>query len=245
MMVKRWLVIVLQVCSLGSLVVKVRKLGRDELTDLVRAWIGLPAALMVRMRPLLVRSCLRSMLLGPRARISSILAILACHLLIKCGVVGIIGVSPIELTLLDSVVLHLLLVGNSSDRFKDRQSTDNVLVDQVELVEEWVLRADQPLQQAVDVLLEDLPVADVLPQVSILLLDLHQIGKGQRVDELASLAVGALEVLVILLAELGLVSGGDMLLLLKFMLTMSECTSISVLAFLVLDPTFAEFCLDL
>lgn len=101
------------------------------------------------------------------------------------------------------------------------------------------------MHQAVDVLLEDLLVANILFQVSILLLDLHQISKGQRVDELASLAVWALEVLVILLAELGLVSGGDMLLLLKFMLTMSECTSISVLAFLVLDPTFAEFCLDL
>lgn len=101
------------------------------------------------------------------------------------------------------------------------------------------------MHQAVNVFLEDLLIADILSQVSILLLDLHQIGKGQRVDELASLAVWALEVLVILLAELGLVSGGDVLLLLKFMVTMSECASISVLASLVLDPTFAEFCLDL
>jgi hypothetical protein len=181
-------------------------------------------------------------LLGRRVRVASILLV---HVFIERGVAGLIRLVAIQIVQLSGIVLLLLLVSDGSNAFEDGQSTNNVFVDQVELVEEGVLGADQSLHQAVDVFLEDLLVADVLFQVSILLLDLHQICKGQGVDELASLSVRALEVLMVLLAELGLVSGWDMLLLLKFVVTMSESTSVSVLAFLVLDPTFAEFCLNL
>ena len=102
--------------------------------------------------------------------------------------------------LVSRVCLLLLLVGNVRDGFKNRQSTDNVLIDQVKLVQKWVLGANQSLHQTVDVLFKYLLVADGLLQVSILLLDLHQVGKCLRVDKLASLAVWALEVVMILLA---------------------------------------------
>jgi hypothetical protein len=101
------------------------------------------------------------------------------------------------------------------------------------------------LHQAIDIFLEDLLVADRLLQVTVILLDLHQIGECLRVDKLAALAVRALEVVMILLAQFSLVSRGDMLLLLELVLSMSEGTRLTILAFLVLDPALAKFCLDL
>jgi len=76
------------------------------------------------------------------------------------------------------------------------------------------LGTDQSLHQAINVLFEDLSVAHVLGDVSVVLLDLHEVGQGQGMDELAPLSVGAVEVLMVLLAELCLVSGGHVLLLL-------------------------------
>jgi hypothetical protein len=75
------------------------------------------------------------------------------------------------------------------------------------------------LHQAIDIFLEDLLVADRLLQVTVILLDLHQIGECLRVDKLAALAVRALEVVMILLAQFSLVSRGDMLLLLELVLS--------------------------
>ena len=101
--------------------------------------------------------------------------------------------------LVSRVCMMLLLISNSRDRFKNRQSTDDVLVYQVKLVQKWVLGANESLHQTVDVLFEYLLITDGLLQVSILLLYLHQVCKCLRVDELASLTVRALEVVVILL----------------------------------------------
>jgi hypothetical protein len=242
MMVKSCLVILVlrNRSSLWCLVVKVRILCRNKLTSLLWVLIGLLTVLSHSLVSVVYPRL--SVLLGRRVRVASILLV---HVFIERGVAGLIRLVAIQIVQLSGIVLLLLLVSDGSNAFEDGQSTNNVFVDQVELVEEGVLGADQSLHQAVDVFLEDLLVADVLFQVSILLLDLHQICKGQGVDELASLSVRALEVLMVLLAELGLVSGWDMLLLLKFVVTMSESTSVSVLAFLVLDPTFAEFCLNL
>ena len=61
---------------------------------------------------------------------------------------------------------------------------------------------------------------------------------------MAAVPVGTIELLVVLLAQLRLVSGGYMLFLLKFVFTVGECTLIAVRTFLVLLPAFAEFGLD-
>jgi len=58
-------------------------------------------------------------------------------------------------------------------------------------------------------------------------------------------SIGTVELLVVLLAQFGLVSGWYMLFLLKFVFTMSKCTLIAIRTFLVLLPTFAEFGFDL
>ncbi|MFS8160143.1 MAG: hypothetical protein ACMG6E_08020 [Candidatus Roizmanbacteria bacterium] len=80
-----------------------------------------------------------------------------------------------------------------------------------------VLRCLQSHHHLIDVLLEDLGVADLG-----LLLSLG-LGEGSvGVDELASEAVGTEHVVLVLLAELGLVLGGDVLLLEEFKPSMGE-----------------------
>lgn len=61
------------------------------------------------------------------------------------------------------------------------------------------------------------------------------------VDELASVTVGTIEVLVILLAELSLVVFGNMDFLQQFMSAMSEGTIVIELAEASLLPVFANF----
>lgn len=62
---------------------------------------------------------------------------------------------------------------------------------------------------------------------------------------MAAVSVGTVELLVVLLAQFCLISGWNMLFLLKFVFTVGEGTLIAVRTFLVLLPAFAEFGFDL
>lgn len=64
-------------------------------------------------------------------------------------------------------------------------------------------------------------------------------------NELAADAIWTVLIFVKLLTKFSFVPGGNMLFFLKLMLTVSECTSVSVRATLLLDPTLAQLCLYL
>lgn len=98
----------------------------DELTNLVWIWIRLPA---VRWRSLVsvIDPCL-SLLLGLLIRIA-IVAILLAHMFIECRVGGLVCFIAVLFILVSGITLLLLFVSDGSDEFKDRQSTNDVLVD--------------------------------------------------------------------------------------------------------------------
>lgn len=87
-----------------------------------------------------------------------------------------------------------------SNKIEDWQSWNNVFVDQVELIQEGVLWAYKSLHQALDVLLENMLVADMPFKVTIVHLYLNKDSQGVRVDELAPHIVWAALVLMKLLA---------------------------------------------
>ena len=95
------------------------------------------------------------------------------------------------------------------------KSSDRMLVHDVELVDEWVLRLLPSLQLASSVFIQNLLVGHFI-------LDLLQVGEGGKgviqqffldevadlfgVDELTSIAIGALSILMKLAAKLSLAS---------------------------------------
>jgi len=93
----------------------------------------------------------------------------------------------------------------------------------------------KPLVHLVDVLLKSLHIADILHFSS-------HVNLSDGMNKLAPGSIGAVHLFVVLLAELGFVLGGHMLLLLELCLPVGEGAGGSKLAFSKLFPVLAHFC---
>ena len=133
--------------------------------------------------------------------------------------------------------LDILLCSIWGDSFENWHSFDNIFVNQIEFIQVRVLWASKSLLKALDIVVQHLFVAQELLEINYwaitwvfifcLFLLLHFIQLG-RVDELASVSIRTVGALMELLAKLGFVSRRDVLLLLEFVITMSESARVAV-----------------
>ena len=140
-----------------------------------------------------------------------------------------------------------------SYKFENWKSLYHILVNCIELINEGILREDEPLFETLYIFYQYLSVTDFCfhclkifeSEFFFILFVLNHISNFFGMDELASISVWAVMILMVLLTEFGLVSRWNMLFLLKLMLSMGKRTHFTIWTWLSFNPTFAQFSLDL